>query len=198
MSILQFIFYLGVINIVFNFVWKWIVVLPFSLLFAVLKIKNGIYLFKAIGSYLFVSLVVILTLLITQDANLFLVIVIPLIGAFILYMSSASTSYELRKQAYMHCDIELMRALRYDSLFIIGSLILFFVAIFFPIIIYNPVTVYLFSVVDWVYNFPVIGWIVAIGGVFFLLGIIWQGFIMSAFFIEALTNKLSKEHEKPS
>ena len=39
MSIFTFIIFLGIINIVFGFIWKWVFVLPSALLFTVIKFR---------------------------------------------------------------------------------------------------------------------------------------------------------------
>jgi len=194
MLVLEYVLYLGIINIVFGFVWKWVFVLPISLLLALFRIDKGIYLVKAFGSYLLVSLTALVTLYtIEYNPSIGSLILFPLIGAFIIYMALASSAYEKEKQAAMEYDYELLRTLRYDGLFTIGAVILFIVTLFVPIIAVNPLTQWLFSVIDWAYNLAVIGWLLRIGGVLFLLSMIWYGISISGVLIGSLVGKIKRE-----
>jgi len=191
---IDYILFLGIIHIVFGFVWKWVFVLPISLLLALLKINKGIYLIKAFGSYLLVSLIALLTLYtIESNPGIGSLILYPLIGVFTIYMAEASRAYEAEKQAAMDYDYEALRVLRYDGLFIVGAVILFVVTLFMPIIAVNPLTQWLFGVIDWAYNLPVIGWILRIGGVLFLLSMIWYGILLSVILIGSLIGKIRRE-----
>lgn len=102
LGFLQYIFYLGVINIVFGFIWKWLFVLPTALLFTFLKIDKAMLLVKAFGTYLLASLTALITLVAIQDGGVFKTILYPLFGGFILFMSYASNAYEAQKQAQMN------------------------------------------------------------------------------------------------
>ena len=194
MNIFQFIFYLGVINIVFGFLWKWVFAFPSSLLFALLKIDKGIYFIKAFGSYLLVSLTAMLTLSALQDnPNILSIILFSFIGVFILYMGYASNYCEAQEQAVREYDYELMRSYQYEGIFMIGALVLYIVTLFVPIIAVNPLTIWLFNIIGWAYNLKVIGWLLGIGGALFLLSIIWQGIFVSGIFIGSLVVKIKGE-----
>jgi hypothetical protein len=185
MDIVQFIFYLGIINIVFGFVWKWVFLIPSALLFALLKFDKGIYFVKAFGSYLLVSLTALITLRALQDnPNILSIILFSFIGAFVLCMGYANNYYEAQKQAMMEYDYELMRLLQYEGIFMIGALVLYIVTLFIPIIALNLLTIWLFNI---------IGWLLGIGGAMFLLSIIWHGIFILGFFIGSLVGKIKGE-----
>lgn len=191
MNTLRYIIFLGILNIVFGFVWKWIFVLPCAFVFALLKINKAMLFIKGLGVYLLVSLTALLTLgAIHNNPGLFSVIFYPLLGAFIVYMGVAQNTYEGQKQAYMTADYELLESLKHDWIFIIGAPILFIIVLFVPIIGYNPLTLWLIGIVAWAYNLPIIGWLLGIGGVLFLLSLIWYGFIFSMMIFGALTSKM--------
>ena len=194
MSIFRYIFCLGIINIVFGFAWKWVFALPSSILLALLRIDKGIYFVKAFGSYLLVSLTALLTLSALRDnPNIFSIALFPFIGAFVLYMGYASNYYEAQKQASMEFDYELMRLIQYEPIFMIGAIVLFMITLFVPIIAVNPLTKWLFNVIDWAYNLKVIGWLIGVGGVLFLLGVIWHGILISVVFSGCLVGKLKRK-----
>jgi|GEM_PF-658159 len=188
---LEYILYLGIINIVFSLVWNFVFVLPISLLLALFKTGKGTYLLKAFGHYLLVSLIALLTLSMIQlNPGIGSLILFPLIGAFIVFEILGSNSYELQKQAAMEYDYEILSRLRFDGLFIIGAVILFIVTLFVPIIAVNPLTLWIFKVIDWAYNLKVIGWLLGIGGFLFLLSMIWKGILVSGMLIGAVVGKI--------
>jgi len=194
MNLLRYIVFLGILNIVFGFVWKWIFVLPCALVFTLLKLNKAMIFVKAFGAYLLVSITALLTLgAIHDNPGLFSVISYPLLGGFVLYMSVAQNTYEGQKQAMMTGDYELLDNLKYDGILIIGTLVLFIITLFIPIIAYNPLTLGLMGIIAWAYELPVIGWLLGIGGVFFLLSIIWYGFIFSMMLFGAIVSKFGKK-----
>lgn len=197
MNILQFLFYLGIINIIFGFVWKWIFVLPTAFLFAMIKFDYGMRFVKVFGTYLLVSLTAILTLAaLGENPSGLALIFYPLVGAFIVFMGFASNTYEARKEASVSMDWEMMRRLEQDSGFeailMLGAVGFYLITLFVPAIAVNGLTEWLFRVIDWAFNLPVIGWLIGIGGVFFLLGIIFHGVFAAGFLIASLVGKFRK------
>ena len=69
MGFLRFLFFLGIINIVFGFLWKWIISLPMAALVTLIRFDKGIWVVKAFGAYLLVSLTTIITLVAISDFN---------------------------------------------------------------------------------------------------------------------------------
>jgi hypothetical protein len=194
MNIFQFIFYLGIINIVFSYIWKWVFVFPSALLFTLLKIDKCIYIVKAFGSYLLVSLTAMLTLSALQDnPNILTIILFSFIGVFVLYMGYANNYCEVQEQAAREYNYELMRSFQYEGIFMIGAIVLYIVTLFVPIIAVNSLTIWLFNIIDWAYNLKGIGWLIGIGGALFLLSIIWQGILISGIFIGSLIGKIRRE-----
>lgn len=184
MGIFQFLIFLGIINIVFGFVWKWVFVLPSAILFTAIKFDRGMLLVKAFGAYLLISLTALATLLALQDTESgWQLLFFPIVGAFVLFMGFASGAYEQRKQARMNYDYHLMSQIErdfwFDVVLMFGSLVLFVLIIFVPAISANPLNEWLFGVVWWAYELPVIGWLIGIGGVLFMLSIIWHGLVMT-------------------
>lgn len=197
MNIFQFLFYLGIINIIFGFVWKWVFALPAALLFALLNFDYGMRAVKIFGSYLLVSLTALLTLAaLGENPSGLALIFYPLIGAFVLFMAYASNQYEARKEASATMDWQMIQRLERDSSFeailTFGVIILFVITLFVPSIATNGLNEWLLSVIDWIFNLPIIGWLIGIGGVFFLLNIILHGIFAAGFVIASLVGKFRK------
>lgn len=197
MNIFQFLFYLGIINIVFSFLWKWVFVLPTAFLFSVLKFDFGMRFVKIFGVYLMVSLVTLLTLsALGETPSVLSIIFYPLLGAFVIFMSLAINQYEARKQAYQSYDYELMAHIKKESNFeaivLIGSVLFYIFVLFVPVISANALIVFLFTAIQWVYNIPVIGWIIGIGGVFFLINTIFHGLFAFGVITTGLLGMLKK------
>lgn len=176
--------FLGIINIVFGFVWKWVFVLPSAILFIAIKFDRGMLLVKAFGAYLLVSLTSLATLLALQDTESgWQLLFFPIVGAFVLFMGFASNAYEKRERVRMNYDyqsmVQIERDSGFDVILMFGSLVLFVLILFIPTISANPLNEWLFDVIWWTYELPIIGWLIGIGGVLFMLGIIWHGLVMS-------------------
>jgi hypothetical protein len=166
------------------FVWKWVFALPSAILFTAIKFDRGMLFVKAFGAYLLISLTSLATLLALQDTDSgWQLLFFPIVGAFVLFMGFASNAYEQRKQARMSYDYHLMAQIERDSWFdlvlMFGSLVLFVLILFIPTISANPLNEWLFDVILWVYELPVVGWLIGIGGFLFMLSIIWYGLLMT-------------------
>lgn len=197
MNIFQFLFYLGIINIIFGFVWKWVFALPAAFLFALLNFDYGMRAVKIFGSYLLVSLTALLTLAaLGENPSGLALVFYPLIGAFVLFMAYASNQYEARKEASATMDWQTMQRLEKDSGFeailTFGVIILYVITLFVPSIATNGLNEWLFRVIDWIFNMPIIGWLMGFGGVFFLLNIIFHGIFATGFVIASLVGKFRK------
>lgn len=195
MNILQFLFYLGIVNIIFGFVWQWVAVVPAALFFALLKFDYGMRLIKLVGTYLLVSLTTILTIIaLGSNPNLLAIILYPLIGAFILFMGFANNSYQARKEAQASQDWQMLYRLDeesgFDAIIMIGALILYLVMLFIPAIAINDFTELLYNLIDWIYNLPIIGWIIGLLGIAVLFNTIFQGVFVIAAFAFEFTEKI--------
>lgn len=192
MGFLQYIFYLGVINIVFGFIWKWLFLVPTALLFTLLKIDKAMLIVKAFGTYLLASLTALITLIAIENAGVFKTVLYPLIGGFILFMSYASNASEASRQAQMDLNYEMMENLKYEGFFMVGAVSLFLITLFSPAIANNSLIEWLFEAIAWAYELPVIGWIVKIGGVLIVINIIFHGFLASGLLIGTLVGRVKK------
>jgi len=109
MGILRYILFLGIINLVFGFLWKWVVLVPTSLIFGLFRFDKGAFIVKLIGSYLLVSLTAALSLVATLDKGLVFTILIFFIGGFILFLGFSTNSQETRQQARIDQNFNLYK-----------------------------------------------------------------------------------------
>lgn len=198
MGIFKFIFYLGIIHLIFGFVWKWVVALPTSILFTLVKFDKGVWLIKSVGAYFLVSLTAILALTATQEKGVVLSIVYYLIGGFVLFIGFTSNTHEAQKVAAQNYDYEMMDSLKYDTFITIGSLILFIIVAFLPSISINYLTINFFVLTDWVMDIKIIGWLIGIGGVLFLLNMLWYSLITSGLMIASIVSIFRKKDSEES
>jgi hypothetical protein len=161
----------------------------------------GMRVVKILGAYLLVSLVALLTLVALGDEpSGWAVIFYPLVGVFVLLMGFANNQYEGRKEAQQTQNWELMRMLERDAtfeMFLLGGAILFYIlALFVPSVSINGLTQFLFGVIDWAQNLPVIGLLLGIGGILYLLSTIFYGIIAVGGIVALAYGKIKAE--KPS
>lgn len=198
MNIFQFLFYLGIINIIFGFLWKWIVALPAAFILVLLNFEDGMRAVKTFGYYLLVSLTALLTLVaLGGNPSILTLILYPLTGMFVLFMGYASNQYEARKEANSTMDSQIIRRVERDSGFemilLFSIVILYVVALFIPSIAYNGLNEWLFRVIDLISSLPIIGLLIGLGGILFLLIIIFHGLLMMGFILASIISRFRKE-----
>ncbi len=200
MNIFRYLFYLGVINIIFRLIWKilpiiFAVALPvttLSLSPRVFEIANK--LLKAFGYYILVSLVVLLTLsAIEHNRTTGSFILYPIVGAFAIYIKSVNDFHRTRRRLFMIYGYDEIESLVFDAFFTIWAELFFIIALFVPVIAVNPLIKWAFGIVDWIYNIKVIGWLIAVGGVVYMLYIVWHGIAITELLIASLSRKIGRK-----
>lgn len=145
--------------------------------------KYGMRVVKLFGVYLFVSMLAMFTLftLGNEPPSILTLVLYPIISVFVVVIGLASSFHELRKEAMQTQDWELLLLARREETFqgflILIGVVLYIVACFVPAISVHALTEFLFRVVDWVYNLPIIGLIIGVGGILFLLQTIFYGLV---------------------
>ena len=194
-GIIKFIFYIGIINIVFSFIWKWIFVVPAAIFFTLINFDKGMIIVKVFGAYLLISLLAILSLGFIEeniiDDKLYLIIV----GSFMIYMILSNTFYEARKKALIDYNYELLERLNKEEIFniliLICSIIYFIYTFINPMVAINFLTYYLFTTIDWAVRLPILGILLSIGGVIYLLSTVWFGICYFIVLVSLLIKKLN-------
>ena len=194
MTILKYIFYFGLISIVFE-ILAWFFLLISSLISLPLRIPEKIYqlITKSIQIYFLSAMTSLITLRAIQDNQntLWAAICYALLGLWLLYMTLGNALYQKRRSAQY--DHELKEATKYDAIFIIGAPVLFLIILFIPYIGFNFFTLGAVNIIFKICNLPVIGWIIGMTATVYLLSILWSGLIISAIGIGYCYRKFKKK-----
>jgi hypothetical protein len=198
-NIFHYLFYIGVINIVFRLIWKILpimiaITLPITTLsIPVTILRVASKLLKVFGHYILVSLVVLLTInAIEYNRTTSSFILYSIVGAFAIYIRFVNNLYKTQKRFAMGYDYEAMESPAYDGLITIRAVLLFITALLVPIIAVNPLIQWIFGIIDWIYKLKVVGWLIAVGGVLYMLSIIWHGITITEFLLASLFRKIGR------
>jgi len=178
---------MGVIQIVFSTLWKFIASFTSGLLESIGLNKDLTFLgFKAAGYYILVSVSALVTWdMMVQGSNITAAIV-GIAGTFIIYTTIAGNLERNRWRAVMNFERKRVQVMRFDGYLLIGSVALFLVTLALPDIAANPVNNGFRTFIDNVYKTPVIGWIVGLGAVFYMLHIIFKGLRTTDYLVNLL------------
>lgn len=97
-----------------------------------------------------------------------------------------------QKKAALSFEYDVLEAMHYEDIFLVGSITLFIIALFIPLIVVNPVTIGLLKLINWSYDLPIVGLILSIGGLLFLIHMIFYGLLGSGTVLYILFNKIIK------
>ena len=195
MIIFQYLLQIGIVQLLYSFIIYWIILL-LAMLMALLKVKTwGMYAIKLINYYLYISVIGLITLsAIEISKSFFYGILIILIGLFFTFLTIGQGMYQGRKEAIESSAYAALEGMKYDTYFLIGSLIFFITVLFFPVVSETfPVQVLLF-VIDWIYKLPIIGFLLSLLGVYSMLGTIFQFIVISIVGIVYLNEKVANSN----
>ena len=176
MNLVKFIFYMGVIHIVFSSLWKFVATVLSSMLKSLGINKDFSFLaFKAIGYYIVVSVSALVTVDMMLSGGPITAGLDALAGTFIVYTTIAGNLERNRWRAVMNYERKRVQVMRYDGYMLIGSLLLYAMTLGMPEIAQNQVVEGFRSFIDQVYRTPIIGWLVGFGAIFYMFYIISRG-----------------------
>jgi len=200
MDYLKYIFYLGIVYVVFSMIWFFIAKIPKFFLKGDREEQpwEG-YALKAVQYYFIASLTLLkaseyLANNITTTKNSFTFF---LLGGIILYLYTYG-KYERTKQfSGIQSTIKMMKGGKMGSVnvkeqtkyvpHLIGIIIIFyFTALQFPFLVQNGVNYWLLESINDFYDTIIIGWILAVVGFFFMLGMISKGFSATGELVQTL------------
>jgi hypothetical protein len=186
-EVIRFIFYMGVIQIVFSTLWKFIATLSSTLLESLGFNRDLTFLaFKAMGYYLLVSVAALVTWDEMVRGSTLGAALVAALGVFIMYTTIAGNLERNRWRAVMNFERKRIRVMRFDGYLLLGSMVLYLVTLALPEIASNPVTDSVRTLIDRVYHAPVIGWIVGLGACFYMLHIIYRGLKATDYLVQLL------------
>ena len=124
MKIFEFIFYLGVITIIFTTFWKVITTVITSLLKDIGIDKDTSFLFfKTIGYYILVSIAALKTVAQMENAYNFTAVIYAILGTFVIYATIASNLERNRWRAVMNYERKRIQVMRYDGYLLMACIV---------------------------------------------------------------------------
>lgn len=176
MEIFQYIFYLGVINIVFSAGWKLLATVVSSLLNDIGINKDTTFLFfKMVGYYILVSLAALVTVSHMKTTYTLAAMSYAIIGTFVIYATIASNLERNRWRAVMNYERKRIRVMRVDGYLLMASILLFIITIIKPAIAQLPPLQWLLSTIDAIYDFWLLKVIIGFFAFFYMINIILRG-----------------------
>lgn len=193
MSVFGYLILIGIIQLVFSFLWNYIVMLLAIILISIKIEKQGIHIVRALGYYIYVGLISLTTLYFIEDKSTLTSIISIGLGTFFIYLTIGQGIYEGRKQAYAEGNFNYLLQDNFDSYYLIGAIILYLASILIiPSIVLNTLVFSAYRIISWLANLPIIGFLLGIGGFMSMAGTIFTGVIMLVMLIVSIFNKSEK------
>lgn len=194
MHILEFIFYIGVITIVFTSGWKIITTIITSLLKDIGLDKDASFLiFKTVGYYILVSIVALKTHLVMEDSTSIGAALFAILGTFIIYATIASNLEKNRFRAVMNFERKRIRVMKFDGYLLMACIVLFIATLIKPVLADFQFHHWVLHAIDSIYQTPVIKWVIGFFAFFYMMNIIFRGIKATDEVIGILFNRKPKE-----
>lgn len=176
MQIFSFIFYLGVINIIFSAVWKLLATMVSSLLQDIgLNKEISFFFFKALGYYILVSITAIVTTQHMSSTFPLGAAVYAATGTFVIYATIASNLERNRWRAVMQFERKRLSVMRYDGYLLMASIVLFIATLIKPAIAMLGPHLWILDTIAKIYAIPVLNLIIWIMAFFYMVNILYRG-----------------------
>jgi hypothetical protein len=181
MVIFRFIFYLGVIYITFDALWKLFLYLVKSIFGITDRNRTAYFLFL----FLYLFLLVTLTALTTHNymeehIRKISYLSFPIISLIVLYFYITSNMQKVRFRAKNTMDSLTIKRMKYNSVFLVLALSYFMVCIAFPNINENDFTIWVYGLIGDIYAVKLFKWIIGFFAFFFLINIFYRGIVVSS------------------
>jgi hypothetical protein len=198
MKVFEFIFYLGVITIIFTSGWKLISTVITSFLKDLgIDKDNSFLFFKTLGYYILVSLAALKTVAQMDDAYTFTKVIYAVLGTFIIYSTIASNLERNRWRAVMNYEQKRIRVMRYDGYLLMACIVLFIVTLLKPEIADLPPHNWLLTTIDKIYNTPLLKWVIGFFAFFYMLNIIFRGIKASDEVLNSIFSRRKSKSQTP-
>ena len=180
MEIVKFVFFLGIVYIVFSIIWFLLATIP-KMLFKQTSSKNiESYILKTLQYYFIGSLTSLASLNFITDNNITaesgpLYIVT---GGVVLFLYLAGKME--RNKMLFHFKSFITKnfsttILKYEPHLIGFTMVLYALSIGIPNLVNNPINSWFLKSIHDFYDTPIIGWIIGFAGIFFLMTIFFRG-----------------------
>lgn len=176
MPVFEYIFYLGVIIIVFTTIWKLLASVITSLLKDIGISKDYSFLFfKTFSYYLLVSITALKTSQQMESAHPLVAAIYAISGTFIIYTTIAANLEKNRWRAVMNFERKRIQVMRYDGYLLMACIVLFIFTLFQPAIADTNMHHWLLDTIRNIYKTPVLQFFIAIFAFFYMLNMIIRG-----------------------
>ena len=187
MDYLRFIFYLGVIYITFDLLWKlflWLI----KMFFGITSKDSAFYhLFKALSYYLLVSLTAATTLrYMAGTEEMVKQFFFTFVGLIVLYFYITSNMQKSRLRAAIRSDVIAIRRMRFNSLYLLFSVSFYIFCLYFPRTVETLVLDWLFSTVERIFNYLLFRWIIGFMASLFLINMLYRGLLTTKVLIMSI------------
>lgn len=184
MEFLKFIFYLGVIYITIDILWN-LFVFGLRVLLGINYQDQVLYfVLKGLSLYILVALTAVTTnryLAGTDDQIAYLGY--PLVGFFVLYFYVTSSMQKSRMKAQIKMDMQAMRRMRYNGIFLFAALAFYIISLYRPEINETRFNEWLFATIEDIYDLLLFRLIIGFLAIIFLINMLVRGFLMTRLLI---------------
>lgn len=174
MIFLKFVFYLGVIYILFDLLWT-LFVWGLKNLLGIDRSEGVLYyVTKGLSLYLLVALTAVNTMNYQQIPDMlpWQKSVFAVIGLVVLYFYITSMMQKSRLKAKIQMDVATIRKMRYDGIFLLGALVFYLISLYIPHLNETSLTGWLFGLIEQVYDWFLVRVVVGFFAIIFLLNIL--------------------------
>ncbi len=176
MEIFEYIFYLGVINIVFSAGWKLLATIISSLLNDIgINKETSFLVFKTLGYYILVSMAAMVTVTHMEQTYSLAAMAYAITGTFVIYATIASNLERNRWRAVMNYERKRIRVMRFDGYLLMACIVLFIVTLLKPEIANIPPHTWILTTIDRIFNTSILKYIIGFFAFFYMLNIIFRG-----------------------
>jgi hypothetical protein len=189
----QYIYYISLVLLIFSFLWKWIVILPISVVEALINSNTFVLIniLNFVGQYLLASFLALYGIGINLESHnsLGYSIFIYCIGGFILLFQGSLNLVNIEKEAMATGDYKLLKNKRFNYLSFLFGIGMYISIIIFPNLGVNQPVIWFLGVMQYISGIKFLGWI--LNGIAFLnaLNIIFMGFIALIGLVAALFSR---------
>ncbi len=190
MEIFEYIFYIGVINIVFSSGWKLLATVISSLLKDIGINKDATFLvFKTVGYYILVSLIALVTVSHMEATYKMAAMAYAIVGTFVIYATIASNLERNRWRAVMNYERKRVQVMRYDGYLLMACIVLFIITLLQPGIAQLQPLLWLLHTIDTIFQTPLLKWVIGFFAFIYMLSIIFRGIKFSDEVFALITNR---------
>ena len=190
MEIFEYIFYIGVINIVFSSGWKLLATVISSLLRDIGINKDATFLvFKTVGYYILVSLIALVTVSHMEATYKMAAMAYAIVGTFVIYATIASNLERNRWRAVMNYERKRVQVMRYDGYLLMACIVLFIITLLQPGIAQLQPLLWLLHTIDTIFQTPLLKWVIGFFAFIYMLSIIFRGIKFSDEVFALITNR---------